>query len=150
MTQIDNGYAQANVTYQRPNNNPYAPTYNPGWRNHPNFSWSHSPNAGGPNFNQPNPRPNPVGNNLPASDHDKRFSSLEKALEALAKSQADTQATLNNLMQTTGQQLSSNTQAIARLEMQLGQLANIMSERERGKLPSQPEINPRTQNHQGP
>ncbi|KAA3465597.1 integrase [Gossypium australe] len=23
----------------RPQNNPYSNTYNPGWRNHPNFSW---------------------------------------------------------------------------------------------------------------
>ena len=29
-----------NAAFSRPNNNPYAPTYNPGWRNHPNFSWS--------------------------------------------------------------------------------------------------------------
>ena len=29
------------------NNNPYSNTYNPGWRQHPNFSWnSHSQNAG--------------------------------------------------------------------------------------------------------
>ena len=27
-----------NAAFSRPNNNPYAPTYNPGWRNHPNFS----------------------------------------------------------------------------------------------------------------
>jgi len=26
-----------NVAFSRPNNNPYAQTYNPGWRNHPNF-----------------------------------------------------------------------------------------------------------------
>ena len=24
----------------RPQNNPYSNSYNPGWRNHPNFSWS--------------------------------------------------------------------------------------------------------------
>ena len=26
--------------FQNPNNNPYSNTYNPGWRNHPNFKWS--------------------------------------------------------------------------------------------------------------
>jgi hypothetical protein len=26
-------------SFQRPNHNPYSQTYNPGWRNHPNFSW---------------------------------------------------------------------------------------------------------------
>ncbi|KAJ9170187.1 hypothetical protein P3X46_018314 [Hevea brasiliensis] len=29
---------------QRQPNNPYSNTYNPGWRNHPNFSWSNQQN----------------------------------------------------------------------------------------------------------
>jgi hypothetical protein len=34
-------YEQTNAlnSFQRPNHNPYSKTYNPGWRNHPNFSW---------------------------------------------------------------------------------------------------------------
>ena len=28
-----------NAAFTRPTNNPYSSTYNPGWRNHPNFSW---------------------------------------------------------------------------------------------------------------
>jgi hypothetical protein len=34
-------HEQAHVlnSFQRPNHNPYSQTYNPGWRNHPNFSW---------------------------------------------------------------------------------------------------------------
>ncbi|XP_050207442.1 uncharacterized protein LOC126656863 [Mercurialis annua] len=39
---------------QRPGNNPYAATHNPGWRNHPNFSWkdngNHIHNQAGPSF----------------------------------------------------------------------------------------------------
>jgi hypothetical protein len=33
-------YEQVNAlnSYQRPSHNPYSQTYNPGWRNHPNFS----------------------------------------------------------------------------------------------------------------
>ena len=36
-------YGQANYVsnFQR-QNNPYSNTYNPGWRNHPNFSWSNN------------------------------------------------------------------------------------------------------------
>src|SRR3954470_13160468 len=33
--------------------------------------------------------------------------------------------------------------SIAKLEMQVGQLANTMSQRETGRFPSQPEVNPR-------
>ncbi|KAI3773937.1 hypothetical protein L1987_48476 [Smallanthus sonchifolius] len=29
----------------RPQNNPYSNTYNPGWRNHPNFSWKSGNNS---------------------------------------------------------------------------------------------------------
>jgi hypothetical protein len=36
-----------------------------------------------------------------------------------------------------------NTQAISKLEMQMGQLANQMAERDRGKLPSQAVNNPK-------
>jgi len=31
-----------NISFTRQNYNPYSKTYNPGWRNHPNFSWSQS------------------------------------------------------------------------------------------------------------
>jgi len=40
---------QVNMAYERPKNDPYAPTFDPGWRNHPNFSWSSGPNAVVPN-----------------------------------------------------------------------------------------------------
>ena len=36
-----------------------------------------------------------------------------------------------------------NTQAIAKLEMQMGQLANHLGERDKGKFPNQPEPNPK-------
>ena len=71
-------------------------------------------------------------------------------MEILAKSSASTNTTLNNFIQTTGQLITSNTQAIIHLEMQLAQLAMIVSEREKGKLSSQSEANLRTQNNQGP
>jgi len=31
--------AHALNSFQRPNHNPYSQTYNPGWKNHLNFSW---------------------------------------------------------------------------------------------------------------
>jgi hypothetical protein len=39
-------HEQANAlnSFQRPNQNPYSQTYNPGWRDHPNFSWKSSNN----------------------------------------------------------------------------------------------------------
>jgi len=42
--------------------------------------------------------------------------------------------------------LNANNQAIAHLELQIGQLTSAVSERENGTFPSQPMSNPRTQN----
>ena len=39
----------------RQNNNPYSNTYNPGWRNHPNFYWNN--NHGGVNASRSNVPP---------------------------------------------------------------------------------------------
>ena len=50
-------------------------------------------------------------------------------------------------MQITDQLLTANTQAIARLEIQLDQLVTTVSEREKGRLSSQSEVNPKTQNN---
>jgi hypothetical protein len=36
---------QVNTAFSQPGNDPYSNTYNPGWRNHPNFSWK-NPTAG--------------------------------------------------------------------------------------------------------
>ena len=50
---------QANAIAQ---NNPYSSTYNPGWRNHPNFSWSNPNNSANPSHVQPFiPNPNYQG-----------------------------------------------------------------------------------------
>jgi len=35
----DDSTEQVNATFSHPGNDPYSNTYNPGWRNHPNFSW---------------------------------------------------------------------------------------------------------------
>ena len=61
----------------------------------------------------------------------------------MAQGQTHNSTTLNNFMNSTSQILTANTQAIARLETQLRQLAATVTEREKGKFPSQPEPNPR-------
>jgi hypothetical protein len=60
---------------------------------------------------------------------------------------------MKEFMKMTGQSISDvrqstmvNTQAIAKLEMQMGQLANHLGERDKGKLPSQAVNNPKACN----
>ncbi|KAI5666841.1 hypothetical protein M9H77_16694 [Catharanthus roseus] len=79
---------------------PYSNTYNPSWRNHPNFSWRQQ-------------------------GWEEKVLSTLKGLESMT------------------QILDSHTQSIAKLETQIGQLANAISRRDEGKLPSHPIENPR-------
>ena len=162
---------QVNAMFQpRPRNDPYAPTYNSGWKNHPNFSWNQGQHNqynqnSQPAFQKSDPGPYPTHNpnsypsqnpgsyptsvplNPPSfNESDKRFNSLEKSMEALLKSQQSFMQTMTQDRQL----LNSNTQAISKLEVQLSQLANTISEREKNRFPSQPEVNPKFHPNQKP
>ncbi|KAL5559991.1 hypothetical protein UlMin_036202 [Ulmus minor] len=125
---------QANAlhSYGKSSDSPFAPTYNPNWRNRPNFSWRQnqpSMNQSGTQVNMHNQHihhPNPT---YPLNVPQQRKPSLED--------------TLQQFMQSTQQVLHSNSQAISKLETQLGQLATAVGEREKGKFPSQPIPNPK-------
>ncbi|KAL5570758.1 hypothetical protein UlMin_020355 [Ulmus minor] len=127
---------QANAlhSYGKSSDSPFARTYNPNWRNHPNFSWRQnqpSMNQSGTQVNMHNQHihhPNPT---YPLNVPQQRKPSLED--------------TLQQFMQSTQQVLHSNSQAISKLETQLGQLATAVGEREKGKFPSQPISNPKGQ-----
>ncbi|WOG92300.1 hypothetical protein DCAR_0311563 [Daucus carota subsp. sativus] len=176
-TQPSHELEQVNAMFQNPRNDAFAPTYNPGWRNHPNFSWTQGqifqnqgPNSfptPQPNFQQ-RPNPNSYPNQGPNSCHnpiqtplnppgfndsDKRLNSLEKSLEALVKSQTNLTQSQQTFMTTLTQDrqiLHSNVQAVSKLEAQLSQLASALCEREKNKLPSQPEVNPKFPLNQRP
>lgn len=104
-------------------NNPYSNTYNAGWQNHPNFSWSNTKNVQSPqgqqrNFQQRNnyqAPPQAVQPNLEPKKND-----LEDALLEFLTEQQQTNA--------------QTSQVIQRLETQVGQLAKELSERKRGEF----------------
>jgi hypothetical protein len=136
-------------SFQKPSSGPYTETYNPGWRNHPNFSWKQNQpntNQGGaphypPGFSS---YPNQGRSAQPAS------SSYQAPNQAPASSNQSLEDTMRDFMKMTGQSISDirqstmvNTQAISKLEMQMGQLANHLGERDKGKFPSQAVNNPK-------
>ena len=93
-----------NVAFSRPHKNPYSQTYNPDWRNYPNFSWSQdnhnhprsnfSNHFQAPNFNQNIPIQVPYSSfQNPLAK--KTLTDLEKRMETLIKSQT-------SFMQNTG------------------------------------------------
>ncbi|XP_062166979.1 uncharacterized protein LOC133873272 [Alnus glutinosa] len=126
-------HEQVNAAISRPVNDPYSHSYNPGWRNHPNFSWR-APGNQGPTIgvhNQAHPLPPNQSYNPNYRLHQyqsaapPRNSAFEdKVLTALGNLEANTQL------------LNSHSQSIAKLEGQVGQLANAFNQRKEGKLPS--------------
>ncbi|CAL9000983.1 unnamed protein product [Prunus brigantina] len=103
-------------SYNRgPINDPYSQSYNPGWRNHPNFSWRNTQNQANP----------------PSLQRPQQSSSLEDIVKQMAINQS-------NFQQTT-------QAALSKLEVQLGQIAAEIAQREHGKWPSQTVINPKNQ-----
>ncbi|XP_073041876.1 uncharacterized protein [Primulina eburnea] len=127
----------------RQQNNPYSFSYNPGWRNHPNFGWRQSENAVVPlQFNppqhptqqrppqQPPKPPQGAGPSMPPGfkPQDGK-SNLE---DMLAKYIAGNEMRWQN-----------HDAMMQRVETQLGQLATQISTRAPGSLPSDTEKNPK-------
>jgi len=111
-----------NATFIRPANNSYAPTYNPSWRNHPNFSWSQK-------------------KQFPTSNHQPNFFNYQQTFPNqvsqgphFEKNSTDFEKIPASFMQNTGQ-------AISRLKVQMNQLADSLSEKPKETLPSQPIAN---------
>ncbi|CAA0834990.1 Unknown protein, partial [Striga hermonthica] len=142
-------YADVNALqgYQnRQPNDPFSNTYNPGWRNHPHFSWSNKNNTlqpPRPNFNQQQSRPNfvqqqPRPNFIPRPNYQQQQQPQQQAQES-GSSSSNQDDKLDKILQFITNQDSS----IKRLETQVGQLAtrvgNMEAESDKGKLPSQPE-----------
>lgn len=103
------------------------------------------PNIAGPSHNQPQQLNFQPNSTHPPQD-DKRLTSLEKTLETLAKATTQSLQSNSNLQNLLTSYMQNTNQSIAKLEMQMSQLATFVSERERGTFPSQPISNPRNQN----
>ncbi|KAL2474459.1 Uncharacterized protein Adt_35195 [Abeliophyllum distichum] len=110
-------YAQ---NFQRQQNNPYSQTYNPGWRNYPNFSYGNTQNIQNlPNQGRPQER--------------------EGGLE-------ETVAKLTERMEMVFTKVQKRQDvAIKNMENQIRQLAKMLTERQPGTWPSNTEVNPKEQ-----
>ena len=111
----------------RPRNDPFSNTYNPGWRNHPNFRCNSNTGQGNnmqpPGFSRPAPPPHV------------KPSSLEEMLTQYIKAS-------ENQHQATEAALRNQGASIHNLENQLGQISKMLSERTPRSLPGNIETNP--------
>ncbi|XP_039132333.1 uncharacterized protein LOC120269114 [Dioscorea cayenensis subsp. rotundata] len=111
--------AQYVGNFNRQQDNPYSNRYNPGWRNHPNLSWKNNSTM----QEQSNP------------PQEKKIN-LEEAMTQLATTQTQ-------FMNETRTSLQNQSAQIRNLEVQLSQMASMLTERQQGNLPSTSEANPR-------
>ncbi|XP_071917965.1 uncharacterized protein [Coffea arabica] len=117
---------------------PYSNTYNPGWRDHPNLSYGGNrqsnfvPNRQQGHQQQYHPRlppPPPPSNSSP---------SMEEMMKQLLANQQKTDSDLQSMRNQLGQ--------VQSLQNQMNQMAitiNRLESQVQGKLPSQPEANPK-------
>ncbi|XP_026396815.1 uncharacterized protein LOC113291504 [Papaver somniferum] len=88
---------QANALYHKQENNPYSHTYNPGWRNHRNFSWSKGHVQGGTPGNTQgySYHINPQMQSYTQHPSEKKLSSIEKSVGLLTQNLLQNQKTTN-------------------------------------------------------
>ncbi|XP_073307104.1 uncharacterized protein [Primulina huaijiensis] len=111
----------------RPKNDPYSNTYNPGWRQHPNFSWGVQNSQNRPQGGQPYGKQQMNRSDPPREEK----SNLEQMM--------------SKFISATETRLQNQDASIKGLENQIGQLAKMMASRESGTLPSNTETNPKGQ-----
>ncbi|CAN6725365.1 unnamed protein product [Malus baccata var. baccata] len=126
------GYGNQN----QPRSDPFSNTYNPGWRDHPNFRWRDAPQYGQQSgFRQPTGFfPRPMAPQPPP--------------QAQA-SQTNPGTSMNDdktyqLLTTMAQGMQNQAKEVNELKKQMGQMAEFFGQfRENGKLPSTTLVNPK-------
>ncbi|KAJ8768975.1 hypothetical protein K2173_023970 [Erythroxylum novogranatense] len=132
--QVGNPFAQESEeahyvgNYNRQRLDPYSNTYNPGWRNHPNFSWWNDQVTQPQSSNVQRQPPPPPGFKAPNPAPPEK-SNLEKLL--------------SKYISTTEVRMQNQESSIRYLENQMSQIANLLKERLSGSLPNTTEANPR-------
>ena len=125
--------------FQKPYS-PYSNTYNPGWRNHPNFSWKSDPNNHtSSNTNNWKPEAPPQAS-YPSPQYNAQPSrpSLEGTLQSFMEAQNKTNQKFEAI-------LTQVVEDQKEMKSQITKLTSALTIQERGKFPSQPQSNPKGQ-----
>ncbi|CAN6458267.1 unnamed protein product [Victoria cruziana] len=128
---VDAPAGQVNVAqgFSRPGYDSYSTTYNPGWRNHPNFGW----------------RNNRPQSQIQSAVPPQRQTTYSQPSGFQGSSSSSTlEDTLMKTLAKYDQVLGSHSQSLQKLDQQVGQIAEALSHRRvEGSLPSQPLGNPK-------
>ncbi|CAN6711717.1 unnamed protein product [Malus baccata var. baccata] len=120
----------------QPRDDPFSNTYNPGWRDHPNFKWR-EPQQG--QQQQSGFRQQPPG------FYQKPFAPTQPQAQPAQKSGTSIDNDqIFNLLTSMAQSMQTRDKKVDELEKQVGQIAEFMGQfREQGKLPSSTIVNPK-------
>ncbi|CAN6707429.1 unnamed protein product [Malus baccata var. baccata] len=120
----------------QPRNDPFSNTYNPGWRDHPNFKWREPQQGQQQNgFRQ-----------QPPGFYQNPFAPTQPQAQT---TQTNLGSSIDNdqifqLLTSMAQGMQSRDKRMDELEKQVGQIAEFMGQfREQGKLPSSTVVNPK-------
>uniref|UniRef100_A0A2N9IB94 Retrotransposon gag domain-containing protein n=1 Tax=Fagus sylvatica TaxID=28930 RepID=A0A2N9IB94_FAGSY len=127
---------------------PYSETYNPGWRNHPNFGWKNDTHSSQPppmpqrNFSQSYPSqhaPPPQQFTPTHVPHQaqQQFPSSSNSLESTIHAFLETQSKTNQKHDALLNQLAEENKE---MKSHISKLTNALTVNEKGKFPSQPQI----------
>ncbi|GKU94734.1 hypothetical protein SLEP1_g8180 [Rubroshorea leprosula] len=116
---------------------PYSETYNPSWRNHPNFSLKANQNHPTSSSNTWNSETQTL-KSYPTPQYNARpdRNPLEETLKAFMEAQTKTNQKFDSILT---QVVEENKD----IKSQLTKLTNALTIQERGKIPSQPQANPK-------
>jgi hypothetical protein len=132
----------ANFKRNNPNYNPHSNTYNPGWRDHPNFGWGGNKNQNASQSNQQAPPP--------SNNQQKTTGSLEDTLNQFIKfTQGSFEAVKisQDQMKANQEVANKNTEAsIKNLETQIGQLSRQFAASQNNGFEGSTKDNPRNEN----
>ncbi|KAG9458322.1 hypothetical protein H6P81_002830 [Aristolochia fimbriata] len=113
-------------------NDPFSNTYNPGWRSHPNFSWSNNKNQQ-PSTQQLNAQTRPPPTFQRAAQEKEQRASFEDIVSKFLANQEKRDARTDSRFQAQEASLKNQEASIRNLEMQVGQLANVISDQQQDK-----------------
>ncbi|KAL5542443.1 hypothetical protein UlMin_010153 [Ulmus minor] len=116
---------------------PYSNTFNPGWKNHPNFSWRS--NA------QPPPQPNTQWRPEASSSNAQQSLPLEDAFKSFMQVHAKSMEEQGKINQRLLEEQQGVKEEQKVIKSQLTKLTSLLTVQEQGHFPSQPQPNPRGQ-----
>ena len=133
------------VNANRQQNNPYGNTYNPGWRNHRNFSWRDGVNAQPPGFGQQQRPPQNFQQRYQGQYQGSKPNGppLEELLAKFITESESRYKQYDEKIRMQEADLNTQKASLQTIETQVGQMAKSLSERPQGKLPSNTETNPK-------